>query len=841
MWGTESRCCRVHTEDSVLKGPRGGGADLPGDSPTSAPLVADIFSGPQMPITKAFLFCGWRSLPVDWELDPTHDLSNPLRQQSLHSQLQDVDCLFAAFDCSTKSRAREIPRQFSDGRPAPRPLRTETHPEGLPGLSQREQARVHVDNEACAFVLSEIESLESRGGISVRANPLRSLHWHLPQEVAMMASGSWWETDYAACCWAGARCKQQLLRHNVEEISKWPPIQCHHIHDPHEWSPWEHEGQRIYPSKEEAEYTAPLCFAIAVACSWWAVRTGRAVLHVPRGPSFETVGRRDTWLTLDSRALRSWAMTPLAISLGLEPLDAAEKSRLPRRNRVSECLQSDGTLPAHHIYVGQGSHKHRLTTTKWKSPWVAGHSCTHDEWLPLYVAHICGGPLWESLPELLGCTLVCDCPWQSGCEVDATSPQDNRASPHVISRPDTQLARRAVVLASTVSRASSLQIPRQIPQLSQEAVVLAFLKLFPAPWFSSFQFPMIEDLVNHSIFRDYPEWLQERGATWDGPLGPAMAPRAVRLAQRTAEAQQSGAHSQKAALPPLVPYGLNPDEHFHQARQLGRQPLPTEHTAVLDPDLHFAAHYTATHRGKLRERRQVAVRVVRELQRRWGGVTSHLRQFQTTAIQQVTHRRDLGLTGLLLVLISWPDVTYPHGLVKGLPAVGYAPCYGIFPELQVDRISFHDVLGDWESHNHRILASLRPGPNDEVALHQSSADADKGFCTHPMTRSEFLKDIQGRPHRLIPRCVITLSSGKKRIIDDAAVGGQSESSRDANKLVLCTPLRPAQHIQATLSCLSHPQLVAAQVSDSFESGGEDWPDAYTGIHRCLRMNPCFVL
>ncbi len=482
------------------------------------------------------------------------------------------NCIFAAFDCSTKSRAREIPRQFSDGRPAPRPLRTEAHPEGLPGLSQREQERVTVDNKACSFILSEIESLESRGGISVRENPLRSLHWHLPKEVAMMASGSWWDTDYAACCWAGARCKQQLLRHNVEEIAKWPPIQCHHIHDPHEWSPWELDGRRIYPSKEEAEYTAPLCFAIAVACSWWTVRTGRAVLHVPRAPPFETVGRRDTWLTLDSRALRSWAMSPLAISLGLEPLDASEKNRLPKRARVSECLQPDGTLPEHHIYVGQGSHKHRLTTTKWKPPWVAGHSCTHDEWLPLYVAHICGGPLWDNLPELMGCTLVCDCPWQSSCEVDilaglcfdATSPQGNRASSHVVSRPDTQLARRAVVLANTVSQASSLQIPRQIPQLSQEAVVLAFLKLFPAPWFVSFRFPMIEDLVNHSIFRSYPEWLQERGAAWDGPLGPAMAPRAVRLAQRTAEAQQSGAHSQKAALPPLVPYGLSPDDHFQQ-------------------------------------------------------------------------------------------------------------------------------------------------------------------------------------------------------------------------------------------------------------------------------------
>ena len=84
--------------------------------------MADLFAGPHAPLSKAFLFCGWRRLPVDIKLDVSHDLSNPLRQDSLRKQLNQVDFIAAAFDCSTKSRAREIPRHFEDGRPAPKPF-----------------------------------------------------------------------------------------------------------------------------------------------------------------------------------------------------------------------------------------------------------------------------------------------------------------------------------------------------------------------------------------------------------------------------------------------------------------------------------------------------------------------------------------------------------------------------------------------------------------------------------------------------------------------------------------------------------------------------------------------
>lgn len=43
---------------------------------------------------------------------------------------------------------------------------------------------------------------------------------------------------------------------------------------------------------------------------------------------------------------------------------------------------------------------------------------------------------------------------------------------------------------------------------------------------------------------------------------------------------------------------------------------------------------------------------------------------------------------------------------------------------------------------------------------------------------------------------------------------------------LCSPLRPAPHVQALFQTLSTDELRAAQSSDALETGGEDWPDAY---------------
>ena len=124
---------------------------------------------------------------------------------------------------------------------------------------------------------------------------------------------------------------------------------------------------------------------------------------------------------------------------------------------------------------------------------------------------------------------------------------------------------------------------------------------------------------------------------------------------------------------------------------------------------------------------------------------------------------------------------------------------------------------------------LKPGKDDAFLLQQSMEDATKGFCTAPMRRAEFLAHIQGRAHRLIPRCVITQSSGKQRVIDNGDTGGQSERSSDANKLTLCSPLRPAQHISLVMhnwTSASPDTIRYFQAHDAWETGQEDLPSAY---------------
>ena len=193
LWYAGTWCWPMSGESLAMTGPSGRGGHFcwagcgktRGQSQLSAAKDGRSICGPNTPLSKAFIFCGWETISVDWMIDSSHDLSHSLRQQSLHEQLQSVCFIAAALDCSTKSRAREIPRDLGDGRPPPRPLRSEKHPLGLPELTGSQRNRVERDNAAASFVLSEIDQLVDRGGGSVRENPYNSLHWWTPDEVAM--------------------------------------------------------------------------------------------------------------------------------------------------------------------------------------------------------------------------------------------------------------------------------------------------------------------------------------------------------------------------------------------------------------------------------------------------------------------------------------------------------------------------------------------------------------------------------------------------------------------------------------------------------------------------------
>ena len=270
-------------------------------------------------------------------------------------------------------------------------------------------------------------------------------------------------------------------------------------------------------------------------------------------PAFLSIGRWGHWLDMDPRAMREWAMAPLAVTLGLTE---ALRAGLPVRKLATDVMIENNSLPAKAVYVGRGSFHHRLSTTKWRSPWTPGHNCEAGEWPARYIVHIRTSPLWDALPELAGLALVCDCPMDQLCEAgiliglyfDATAPDGNPAS-----RGSEGKWSRTVALLQGIQ---ALPKGVALPMMSQEALVLAFRKLFPEHRFQNYKFAMVEDLVNSPPFCSYSAWLAERGEACDGPLVLHLAAGAVCQLARIGHGCQVGAMTHRAALPSLLPFNF---------------------------------------------------------------------------------------------------------------------------------------------------------------------------------------------------------------------------------------------------------------------------------------------
>ena len=194
------------------------------------------------------------------------------------------------------------------------------------------------------------------------------------------------------------------------------------MHDPNEWEPWVEGGQRHYPSTEEAEYTASLCFLIAVTVSRWAIRKGFAKMPIPRTPQTMPHGERISWLQIDPRAMREWAMLPTAVQLGIG-ISLPDGTQLQARKTTEELnlvasRRHPAVLPPDHVYVGQGWHKHRLATTQWASHFHVGLHGTAEECMVLYADHLRRTGLVDQIHTLKGKTIVCDNPANEASSAD---------------------------------------------------------------------------------------------------------------------------------------------------------------------------------------------------------------------------------------------------------------------------------------------------------------------------------------------------------------------------------------------------------------------------------------
>ena len=298
-------------------------------------------------------------------------------------------------DCSTKSKIRDIPLA---GPNAPKPLRSGD-------LPQRLKTRVVQDTRCSDFVLAVQYTMHRHSRGAFRENPRNSHHWNDPCEKFLQQDPSWVSWDYDACCLFASRRKRQRILHNIEHMRVLPPLVCGHVHDPGEWTPVQlDDGSRFFPSKQEAEYTAHLCFTLVAACSHWAVAQGLAVFKITRMPPMQTSGDWRPLLHLAPEVFRQLAMPALAAFLGLSVVRDA-----PTRQQVLDLWIPQASLPTDVVYIGHGHFRHRLPCSKWENPFVEGRDGSPHEVLLRYMEWFPSSPLFQQLHELRGMTLACDC------------------------------------------------------------------------------------------------------------------------------------------------------------------------------------------------------------------------------------------------------------------------------------------------------------------------------------------------------------------------------------------------------------------------------------------------
>ena len=580
------------------------------DDQPQVPVFLDLLAGPNYPLSQAFQWAGWKVVqPIDYQIDNDFDITNPSVQHAVSRILPQCHLVSAAMDCSTKSRIREI---------------------RLPGAQGRDLHRVVQDNKASDFQLAVQHVMHEKGRGAIRENPARSLHWEDPNEKWVCENGDWHDYHYDSCCFNAVRRKAQKLRHNMIELCALPSLQCAHWHDPAEWRPYtDQAGVRVYPSREEAEYSAALVFTIAAAVSHWAVNQGFAVQKVTRLPAIECAGDRRAWLGWGPRTFREYAMGPTALQLGFRP-GGQELASLPTRVHIADVLDDSHQLPADVVYAGHGHFSHRLSPTIWENPFRVGRDGTHVDTLFHYINHFPSSPLVDKLDTLDGMRLACDCPLDHPCHVDVLiGTRMMQIHRHSRTSRKRRFPRQLLLMAG-------VRVVRAMPlPLNQVSAYQLIQWQFPCVDFSHVRWPLLEDVLTQPMFRSFQDWVHQQGLPADGPLGSNVLPRNGIAAFRAGMTEQAGAAGKRLALPPVVPFNLTSEQHFAAALAVQRNGCPLDYPSPVDRDLQYASWRMVESYSTLTQLRGAALWCVRCLAERLQGITDHIRAQQAATLRMV--------------------------------------------------------------------------------------------------------------------------------------------------------------------------------------------------------------
>eukprot|EP00435_Cladocopium_sp_Y103_P049576 s2642_g15.t1 len=189
-------------------------------------------------------------------------------QQYVEAESESLVHAHFAPSCGTCSRAREIPVPGLSDKQQPRPLRSDFHPDGLPGLTERELDRVNSANESYKAMTVLLLLLISLGVSVSIENPRNSIFWLCSMIVALFDKYPGHSSYFDHCMHGGTRDKSTRWwsynpRDPQANLFTSLNLQCDGSHSHSSWKPFR-DGKRLrFPTTDEAKYPVLLCQRVA--------------------------------------------------------------------------------------------------------------------------------------------------------------------------------------------------------------------------------------------------------------------------------------------------------------------------------------------------------------------------------------------------------------------------------------------------------------------------------------------------------------------------------------------------------------------------------------------------
>ena len=158
--------------------------------------------------------------------------------------------------CGTASRARLIQRR---GRSNPPIVRTDSHPDGIPGLQGILLARVTSANQLYGITCDLVRLCEKLGKLWSVENPGRSFMWQTAPFARLLRELQPKKVQFHHCRYGSGRRKFTKLLHNLEHFNDLAAL-CTNDHD-HE--PWGQTAEGQWATSLEVAYRWDLCRAMA--------------------------------------------------------------------------------------------------------------------------------------------------------------------------------------------------------------------------------------------------------------------------------------------------------------------------------------------------------------------------------------------------------------------------------------------------------------------------------------------------------------------------------------------------------------------------------------------------